>query len=85
MDWNVIFAGGTFGIALASAISAFIWLIIRLVFRRLEDDIGEIKKTLSVVIPTIKTETELETMMDLKIAKCKEDCLKRSKKVDSSK
>ena len=79
VDWNLIFTGGTFGVALACAVSGFIWLVIRLIFKNLEKDVSEIKATLTSIIPTIKTEAELETMMDLKIAKCKEDCFKRLK------
>ena len=84
MDWNLIFAGGTFGIALASAVSAFLWLIIRLIFAQLKGDIQEIKATLEKIIPTIKSEAELEAMMDLKIARCREQCFRKIKEVEKN-
>ena len=74
VDWNLLFVGGTFAIVLASAIGGLNWFIIRLVFIRLQEDIQEIKEQLKLVVPIVKTEKELETMIRFEIAKKREEC-----------
>ena len=70
-DWSLIFAGGGFALALVTAISSTVYFIISLTVKPLKEDIEEIKK----IVSNVKSEADLNRMIDLSIAKHKDDCL----------
>jgi hypothetical protein len=71
LDWNLIFAGGAFALALVTSISSTVYFIVSLIVKPLKEDVEEIKK----IIGNVKSETDLSRMIDLSIAKHKDDCL----------
>ena len=70
MDWTTLFAGGAFGITLTAAIAAAVNYIVKLRVDPLRRDIEE----LAGIASHVKTETELETLVNYKISKHAQEC-----------
>jgi hypothetical protein len=74
MDWTVVFAAGGFGLALAGAIGALMWLIIRLAVQPVADDVAELKNSLRPMELKLKSEAELARMISAQVWDHKEAC-----------
>lgn len=70
MDWSVVLGAGAFAISLTTAISALMYLIMRLMVQPIKEDLDELKRNTA----GIKTDAEIARMIDLAIAKHKEEC-----------
>ena len=80
MDWTTLFAGGAFGIALTSAIAAAVNYIVKLHVEPLRKDIEE----LALITKHVKTEAELETLVNYKISRHAQECSPKIKEAVKS-
>lgn len=74
MDWTVVFAAGGFALALAGAIGALMWLIIRLAVQPVADDVAELKNSLRPIELKLKSEAELARMIAVQVGEHEKCC-----------
>ena len=72
MDWNLILSGAAFALTLITAITTTMFFIISLIIKPIKDDLEEMK----TIIRLVKSDEELNRMMQLAIIKHKEQCIK---------
>lgn len=74
MDWSVVFAAAGFGVSLVCAIGGLVWLLLRLALEPLKEDISELKAAVRPIEAKVKSEPELQRIIDLAVARHAEDC-----------
>lgn len=72
MDWTIALSASALAVSVIIAIAGLMYLIMRLMVQPLREDIDEIKQNTS----KIKSDDEIENLIELKIAKHKEECSK---------
>jgi hypothetical protein len=84
MEWGVIFGGVSAGIMLVATISGFVYLIMRLTTNPIKEDVDELKKAVTELTRTInslstkiKSDADLDNIVQVAIANHERNCLKR--------
>jgi len=76
MDYHMFFAGVGASCALIAIMSSLVWLIISLVTKPIREDVDEIKKDIRAVLPIIKSDDELNRMIEIKTNMHRDLCTK---------
>ena len=72
-NWSLFFQAGTFGIALAGFICSFLWFVLSLKIKPMQEDVSDIKQQMA---QKMKSEDELTLFFLGMLKKHKEECQK---------
>ena len=72
VNWSLVFTGGAFAFTLITAICSTVYFVVSLIIKPLKEDLDEVKD----IMKNVKTDVDLERLIQLSIAKHKEECLR---------